>query len=199
MSALSPVSSTGSSPSRRSWATAAALVGLTLSAIDEMGEHLARPAELDDGVPPVSSTTHGGATDLVPLARRPCRPPPSPARLAKSSTAGSVPHLGPGSAGDGARDRVLTGGFERTGDPQHLGAIDVGAWIDVDQRHHAGRDGAGLVEHDRVDLTGRLEHLGTLDQQPELGAAPGADEQGCGRGEAERARAGDDQHRRRRR
>ena len=46
-----------------------------------------------------------------------------------------------------------------------------------------------------VDLPGRLEHLGALDQDAELGAAAGADQQRGGRGQAQRAGAGDDQHR----
>ena len=60
--------------------------------------------------------------------------------------------------------------------------------------HPAGRDGAGLVEHDRVDLARGLEDLGALDQQAELRAAAGADQQRRRRREPERARAGDDQH-----
>ncbi len=62
-------------------------------------------------------------------------------------------------------------------------------------RHPPGRDRAGLVEHDGVDGAGRLQHLGPLDEDAELGAAAGAHEdRGRGR-EPERARAGDDQHR----
>ena len=59
----------------------------------------------------------------------------------------------------------------------------------------AGGDGAGLVEHDRVDPAGGLEDLRTLDEDAELGAATGADQQRGGRGQPERARAGDDQDR----
>ena len=58
----------------------------------------------------------------------------------------------------------------------------------------AGGDRAGLVEHDRVDRARGLEDLRALDQQAELRAAAGADEQRGRRGEPERARAGDDQH-----
>ena len=65
---------------------------------------------------------------------------------------------------------------------------------DVDERHPPGRHRAGLVEHDGVDAAGRLEHLGALDQDAELGAAAGADQQRGRRGQPERARAGDDQH-----
>ena len=65
--------------------------------------------------------------------------------------------------------------------------------IDVDECHAAGGDGAGLVQDDGVDLPGRFEDLGALDQDAELGAAAGPDEQRRGGGEAEGARAGDDQ------
>ena len=65
----------------------------------------------------------------------------------------------------------------------------------VDERHAAGRDGAGLVEHDGVDRAGRLEHLGSRDQDAELRAAAGADEQRGRCGKSERTRAGDDEHR----
>ena len=56
---------------------------------------------------------------------------------------------------------------------------------------------AGLVEHDRVDAPRRLEHLGALDEDAELRAPAGAHEQRGGRGQTERAGAGDDQHRHR--
>ncbi len=61
------------------------------------------------------------------------------------------------------------------------------------ERHLALGDGAGLVEDDRVHAAGGFEDLGPLDQDPELGAAAGADEK-SGRGcQPERARASDDQ------
>ena len=63
------------------------------------------------------------------------------------------------------------------------------------QGHHAGCDRAGLVEHDGVDPAGGLQHLGALDQDAQLCAAAGADHQRGRRGQPERARAGDDQHR----
>ena len=65
---------------------------------------------------------------------------------------------------------------------------------DVDEGHRAGGDGAGLVEHDGVDPPGGLQHLGALDDHAELGAAAGADEDRGRGGQAEGARAGDDQH-----
>ena len=60
--------------------------------------------------------------------------------------------------------------------------------------HPSGRDGSGLIKHGHIDSTGGLEHLRTLDQDAELGAATRSYQEGCGRGEAERARARNDQH-----
>ena len=62
------------------------------------------------------------------------------------------------------------------------------------QAQPAGGDRAGLVEHDGVDPAGALEHLRALDEDAELGAAAGADQQRGRRGQAERAGAGDDEH-----
>jgi hypothetical protein len=54
-------------------------------------------------------------------------------------------------------------------------------------------DRAGLVEHDGVDAVGGFEHFRALDQDAELGAAAGADQQRGRRGQAQSAGAGDDQ------
>ena len=55
-------------------------------------------------------------------------------------------------------------------------------------------DGAGLVEHDGVELVRRLQRLAAADQDAVLGALAGADHDRRRRGEAQRARAGDDEH-----
>ena len=73
-------------------------------------------------------------------------------------------------------------------------AVDAVGGHDVDEAHHAGGDGAGLVEHDRVDPPGGLEDLRPLDDHAELRAPAGADHDRRRRGQAEGARAGDDQH-----
>ena len=65
----------------------------------------------------------------------------------------------------------------------------------VHQGQSPAGDRPGLVQHDGVDASGLLQHLGTLDQDPELRAPSGAHQQGRGRGQTERAGAGDDQHR----
>ena len=120
---------------------------------------------------------------------------PRPSRLRNDSTGGSAPPSLRAALGDRAGDRVLRGVLERADEAQQLGAVAVaGRDDDVAQLHAPGRDGAGLVEHDRVDAPRRLQHLGALDQDAELGAAARADEQRRRRRESERARAGDDQH-----
>ena len=60
--------------------------------------------------------------------------------------------------------------------------------------HPAGGDRAGLVEHDRVDRPRRLQRLVALDEHAQLRAAAGRGQQRGRGGQAERARAGDDQH-----
>ena len=75
--------------------------------------------------------------------------------------------------------------------------VDALGHVNVHKGHLAGGDGAGLVQHHRVDAPGRLQHLRALDQDAELRAPAGADQQRGRRGQAERARAGDDQHRHR--
>ena len=83
--------------------------------------------------------------------------------------------------------------LDRADEPQRLGAVDARRGDDVDERHLALGDRAGLVEDDRVDAARRLEHLRALDQDAELRAAARADEERGRRREAERARARDDQ------
>ena len=53
----------------------------------------------------------------------------------------------------------------------------------------------GLVDHQRVDLLHQLERFGVLDEHAFLCPAPDADDDGYRCGEAQRARAGDDEHR----
>ena len=209
--ALSPVSSTGRRPSARSSATAAALVGFTVSATTSDRPRLAVPAG-DHGR---AAVVLGGAPrpgGEPPAARCPGRPrrrrgrrrrrarrprprTPSPGRLANSVDARQAarpaprrPRRWPGRSGarDAPRARRPAAAPRASSTPS--------ATIDGDQRHAAGGDRAGLVEHDRVDPAGALEHLRALDEDAELRAPAGADQQRRRRGQAERARAGDDQH-----
>ena len=106
--------------------------------------------------------------------------------LAELAARGSRDRLG---------DRVLARGLDGAGQPEDVCARGAVQRHDVDQFHLALGDGAGLVEHDRGDPPRLLEDLRALDQDPELRAAPGADQKTGRRRESERARAGDDQHR----
>ena len=92
--------------------------------------------------------------------------------------------------GERAGDRVLGGVLHRRRQPERVAVAGH-----VGDRERPGGDGAGLVEHDRVDRTRRLEHLRPADQDAQLGAAAGADQERHRRRQAERARARDDQHR----
>ena len=61
-----------------------------------------------------------------------------------------------GGVGDGLGDGVLGSVFERTDEAQDLVAVGAVDGDDVDERHPAGGDGAGLVEHDGVDPGGSI-------------------------------------------
>ena len=167
---------------------------MTASATDEPAPHRVVPGDLDDGVP-------GRALDRQPSGRptltsRPSTVPatPCPACRAEALDLRQRSPRAAGPVGDGARDRVLGAVLDGARQPQHLvGVLAVGGHH-VGEGHLAGRHGAGLVEHDGVDAPGRLEHLGTLDEDAELGAAAGADHEGGRRRQPERARARDDQH-----
>ena len=145
-------------------------------------------ASTSSGSEPLATDDHGPRPSTTPVT-------PRPWALANPSTAGRAMAGRPGAVGDGPPDRVLRRVLEGAGQraaPRRRSVPAAGD--DVDERHRAGRDGAGLVEHDRVDAPGRLEHLGTLDDDAELGAAAGADHDRGRRGQPEGARAGDDQH-----
>ena len=66
---------------------------------------------------------------------------------------------------------------------------------DVRHRRLALRDRAGLVQHDRLQLLGPLQRLGAAEQDAVLRALARAHHDRGRRRQAQRARAGDDQHR----
>ncbi len=92
-------------------------------------------------------------------------------RAVRSSTAGSAPdRLAPHAAtacATGCSDRRL----DRAGEAEELvRARPRSAGTASVELHPPLGDGAGLVEHDRRDPAGLLEHLRPLDQDPELRA-----------------------------
>ena len=135
--ALSPVSSTGRSPSPRSSAIACALVGFTVSATTSRPRTAPSQPTAVTVRPAVSATSAGGMPAWRPAATttpRPTRTPGRRRRRDRSTTPCDAETLGggegfdrregtdplPGTDGDGRRDRVLRGILERAGQPEQL-------------------------------------------------------------------------------
>ena len=89
---------------------------------------------------------------------------------------------------------MLGGLLDRAGVAEQVGAAGPGNRLDGGHGHLAGGDRPGLVQDHGVDGAGGLQGLVALDEDAELGAAAGGHHQGGRGGQAERARAGDDQH-----
>ena len=83
--------------------------------------------------------------------------------------------------------------LDRSGQQQRLLLPGTGRGDDAGNGHDADSQGAGLVQGDDPDPAGRLQRLRALDQDAELGAAADRGHERGGRGQAERARAGDHQ------
>ena len=209
--ALSPVSSTGRRPSALSSATAAALVGLARVGHDAGGRAPRRPSRprprsgrrpaprrARPASSPAGEPARRAALGRPATTARPSTTPstPRPSRFAERLDRGQRRRISLARRrGDGARDRVLGGVLERARRAAAARARSTPSAATTSRsRIRPVVTRAGLVEHDRVDAAGRLEHLGPLDQDAELRAAARADEQRRRRREAERARAGDDQH-----
>ena len=208
--ALSPVSSTGRRPSAFSDATASAELGLTVSATTNTAAAWpSQPAAM--AVCPRASAAPAGGVELGGQVHRPVgqqrraaddeRVPVDDALDAEALAVGEAldrgqrrrarparPWRWPGAMG--CSEAFSSAPTSRSASA----AVDAVGDGDLDEGHLAGGDRAGLVEHDGVDRARGLQDLGALDEQPELGAAAGADHQRGRGGQSERARAGDDEH-----
>ena len=89
---------------------------------------------------------------------------------------------------------MLGGGLHRRPARQHHIGVLTGCGLDCADVHLTGGHRAGLVEHHSVNTADGLENLRLLDQHAQLGAAAGPYQDRRRRGQAQRARAGDDQH-----
>ncbi len=89
--------------------------------------------------------------------------------------------------------RTRLGGCGEGDNPFTVGVLECRG-VRGDELHDAARDRAGLIDDDGIDRPGVLEDFATLDDHTELGPSPRADHDPEGGGEAERTRAGDDQH-----
>jgi hypothetical protein len=93
-----------------------------------------------------------------------------------------------------ARDGMLGSFFDCAHQAQSVGARRCRVSLDGDQRHLTCGHCAGLVEHDGVDGTRRLEHFRASDQDAELRTAAGADQQSSRCGQTECAGTRNDEH-----
>jgi hypothetical protein len=197
---LSPVSRTGVRPRRRGHRLRAGLLDRV-----RHGHHPARPAVPadDDGRTALPLGLVGGPGDLgrqgvveaphghLAALHAGAYTAPGDVLEVLDARQRAEPFLGPGR--DRAGHRVLGGVLDGAREPQQLLLVGALGGVHLVQGHAAGGDRAGLVQDDRVDAPRGLQHLRALDEDAELGAAPGADQQRGRRGEAQGARAGDDQ------
>ena len=79
--------------------------------------------------------------------------------VAKALDGGQVAELLARPSRDGLCDRMLGGGLDGAGEPQHVRARRTVLERDLGQLHLPFGDGAGLVEHDRVHAPRLLEDL----------------------------------------
>ena len=135
------------------------------------------PARATTIVPPSTTPSHA-------RARRGSRSPP---------TWAAAPSRGRGRA---IARAIGCSDADSTAPTRRSASSRVGPSVvdDVDQRHDARGDGAGLVEHHGVEPACRLEHLRALDEDAQLRAAARADEERRRGGQAQCAGARDDEH-----
>ena len=204
---LSPVRRIGRRPSQVSSATASALVGLTVSA--RMKTARARPSQAAATavLPSRSASSTTAARDGSSARPRPARsigrptstsrPPtrpstPRPLRPANDSTASSGPRLAAAAAiarPAGCSEAASREPASRSASASDVPGAAVRATSDGRPRVTVPVLSSTTVSIRRVDSS----TSGPRIRMPELGAAPGADEERGRRRQPERAGAGDDQ------
>ena len=94
-----------------------------------------------------------------------------------------------------ARQRMLAPALDRGGDLQKRCVVDALCSRGIDQHRLALGQRAGLVERHQIDAVRHFQRFGVLDQYPRAGRNAGARHDRGRRRKAQRARAGDDEHR----
>ena len=105
------------------------------------------------------------------------------------------PGLRAGSRADGRGHRMLRGLLHGSRITQQNVAANPGHRLNSRDRHQAGRDRAGLIQHHGVDPPGGLKRLVALDEDAQLGSAPAGHHQRGRSSQPERTRTGNDQDR----
>ncbi len=95
---------------------------------------------------------------------------------------------------DGGRQRMFAGAFQAGRELQHVVFLKAFRGEHGDQFRPALGERAGLVDDQGVDLLHDLQRLGVFDQHAQRCALAGADHDRHGRGQPQRAGAGDDEH-----
>ena len=100
---------------------------------------------------------------------------PLPVIESKSVVADELEFSVAGAGDDRLGERVLGGLFGRGDETQHRRHVDAVGDDDVGEGWFAAGDGAGLVQHDGVDLVGGLERFGGADQDAVFCSFAGGD------------------------
>ena len=117
-----------------------------------------------------------------------------PRHRLESLDSGQCQSAVPGRPDDRLAQGMLGADLDSGGQPQDVLLGLGGQRNDVGDVRLAPGERARLVEHHRRELAGALEHLRTADEDSHLRTLADPDHQ-CGRGrDAERTRAGDDEH-----
>ena len=137
-----------------------------------------------------------GCNGVLPLARRNASPGHGSKVLDHARDDPACLTLGHNRLGQ----RVLARALQRGGQLEqrlfaHGGrAVSARGYHDIGHGRLAAGDRARLIEHHGAHAAQVLQRLGALKQNAHLGALAGADHNGDGRGQAQRARAADHQH-----
>ncbi len=206
---LSPVSMTMRSPARLSAVIASGAVSRTGSATAMTSDALPSTARNTAVAPSCRSRSAIGSSSgaATPSSARNFALPsatrwrsimpttPFPVGESKPRTSGSSMPRSAAAATMALRDRVLAAALDGGGETQDVLLVEAMGRRHCDDPGPALGERARLVDHQRVDLFQLFSAAASFIEHALLRAAADADHDRHRRGEAERAGAGDDQHR----
>ena len=156
---------------------------------------LARPSASSGSRPAIFSFRRKSGLPII--TARPATVPTTPPAVTerKSFTASRAMLLLLRAPHDRGGQRMFAALLQRGGEPQELLRVETVGRQHIHELGFALGERAGLVHDERGDFLQPFERLGVLHEHALLRAASDADHDGHRRGQAERARAGDDEHR----